>query len=47
MLAGALGVLRYPTVYRVGCDGQVHGVSESEASEAALRDALSLLSGAL
>jgi peroxiredoxin len=45
-LARALGVFRYPTVYWVGRDGRVRGVSQGEASEAALRSAFSrLLSG--
>ena len=44
-LARALGVFRYPTVYWVGRDGRVRGVSEGEASEAALRNAFSQLSG--
>jgi hypothetical protein len=42
-LARALGVLRYPTVYWVGRDGRVRGVSEGEASDAALRHAFELL----
>jgi thiol-disulfide isomerase/thioredoxin len=38
-LARALGVFRYPTVYWVGRDGAVRGVSEGEGSEGALRGA--------
>ena len=44
-LARALGVLRYPTVYWVGRDGRVRGVTEGEAGEVALRDAFALLAG--
>jgi thiol-disulfide isomerase/thioredoxin len=42
-LARALGVFRYPTVYWVGCDGLVQGMSEGEAAEAALRGAFERL----
>jgi thiol-disulfide isomerase/thioredoxin len=42
-LARALGVVGYPTVYWVGRDGLVQGVSEGEAAEAALRGALERL----
>ena len=41
-LARSLGVFRYPTVYWVGRDGGVRGVTEGEAGEAALRYAFSL-----
>lgn len=44
-LARALGVHRYPTVYWVGRDGTVRGVSEGEATEAALRGAFEALLG--
>ena len=42
-LARALGVFRYPTAYWVGRDGTVRGVSEGEATEAALRGAFEAL----
>jgi thiol-disulfide isomerase/thioredoxin len=42
-LARALGVFRYPTVYWVGRDGRVRGVSEGEVSDAALRHAFELV----
>jgi thiol-disulfide isomerase/thioredoxin len=42
-LARALGVSRYPTVYWVGRDGTVRGVSAGEASDAALRHAFATL----
>lgn len=42
-LARALGVVRYPTVYWVGRDGLVQGVSEGEAAEAALRSVFAWL----
>jgi thiol-disulfide isomerase/thioredoxin len=42
-LARALGVFRYPTVYWVGRDGAVRGVSEGEADEATLRRAFDQL----
>ena len=42
-LARALGVSRYPTVYWVGRDGAVRGVSEGEATEAALHGAFDAL----
>jgi len=42
-LARALGVFRYPTVYWVGRNGTVRGVSEGEADEAALRRAFDQL----
>jgi peroxiredoxin len=45
-LARALGVSRYPTVYWVGRDGAVRGVSEGETSEAALRQAFAMLARA-
>ena len=38
-LARKLGVFRYPTVYWVGRDGTVQGVSEGEASDEDLRRA--------
>jgi peroxiredoxin len=45
-LARALGVFRYPTLYWVGRDGAVRGVSEGEAGEVALRQAFAALARA-
>lgn len=42
-VARALGVFRYPTLYWVGRDGTVRGVSEGEADEAAVRRAFDQL----
>jgi thiol-disulfide isomerase/thioredoxin len=44
-LARAMGVSRYPTVFWVGSDGRVRGVSEGAADEAALRGAFRQFAG--
>jgi len=42
-LARALGVFRYPTVYWIGRDGTVRGVSEGEATDTELHGAFDAL----